>query len=151
MNEVPTVRRVVLTSSVSTLGHTPFGKPPGYSYTDADWNTESSLTDQPYSYSKTQVWPTRRVPRKWRTSSAPPGPLRVARYRGHRGRLSGQAWGQGGWQSRVKARCALRLLPGVLLAVPVLCSAGGAQGLGDCRAAEALGPGACARAWPREQ
>ncbi len=55
MNEAPTVRRVVLTSSVAAMSHSPLLKPPGYVYTEADWNTESSLNDQTYSFSKAEV------------------------------------------------------------------------------------------------
>ncbi len=78
VNEVPTIKRVVLTSSVASVVHTPFTKPPGYEFSDADWNTESSLTDQPYSYSKTLV---RAVFLSW-TERAVKGSSRAVEVRG---------------------------------------------------------------------
>ena len=53
-NRVDTVRRVVLTSSVvSVHGDTrDLEQAPNHEFTEDDWNTTSSLTHQPYSYSK---------------------------------------------------------------------------------------------------
>ncbi len=51
-NATPSVKRVVLTSSVAAIfcdNNDKNGKP----LTEADWNTDSSLTYQPYPYSKT--------------------------------------------------------------------------------------------------
>ena len=55
VNETPSVKRVVLTSSCAAiygdnadLKHTASGV-----FTEADWNTSSSLDHQPYAYSKT--------------------------------------------------------------------------------------------------
>ena len=54
-NATPTVKRVVMTSSCAAIystnadiKHMPEGK-----LTEAEWNTSSSLTEEPYSYSKT--------------------------------------------------------------------------------------------------
>jgi len=44
------VRRVVVTSSIAAVTDSP---DPNHTYTDADWNTESSLSRNPYYYSKT--------------------------------------------------------------------------------------------------
>jgi dihydroflavonol-4-reductase len=46
-----TVRRVVFTSSFVAVQ----GKPEGRVFTEADWNTEASLTHQSYNYSKTMA------------------------------------------------------------------------------------------------
>jgi len=47
----PAVKRVVLTSSVAAI----VGSPDGRVLTEDDWNTNSSLDNNPYSYSKTQA------------------------------------------------------------------------------------------------
>lgn len=47
----PTVRRVVLTSSIAAL----VGRPDGNVITEDDWNTHSQLDDNPYYYAKTQA------------------------------------------------------------------------------------------------
>ncbi len=49
------MRRVVLTSSVAAMVHSVLGKPPGHVITEAEWNTESTLWDQPYALSKMLV------------------------------------------------------------------------------------------------
>jgi dihydroflavonol-4-reductase len=45
----PDLRRVVLTSSVAAITDSP---KPEHTYTEADWNEESSLDRNPYYYSK---------------------------------------------------------------------------------------------------
>jgi len=47
----PAVKRVVLTSSVAAI----VGSPDGRLLTEDDWNTDSALDNNPYSYSKTQA------------------------------------------------------------------------------------------------
>jgi len=49
VDKTPSVRRVILTSSVAASAR---GKPPGHVYSEKDWNRESSLTKEPYPYSK---------------------------------------------------------------------------------------------------
>jgi len=44
-----TVKRIVITSSIAAVVSS---KPYGYVYTEADWNFESTLTVEPYRYSK---------------------------------------------------------------------------------------------------
>lgn len=51
----PSVRRVVMTSSVAAIFGDAVDAPGGRAFTDQDWNTTSSLTHQPYPYSKTQA------------------------------------------------------------------------------------------------
>lgn len=50
-----TVKRVVLTSSVAAMIKSKKGPSNGKAYTEADWNDESSLTEGPYQYSKTEA------------------------------------------------------------------------------------------------
>jgi len=47
--KVKTIKKVVLTSSVAAITDSPIE---GHLYTENDWNTESSLTRNPYYYSK---------------------------------------------------------------------------------------------------
>ncbi len=47
-----TVKRVVMTSSMAAVTENPVT---GHVFTEADWNTASSLTRNPYYYSKTQA------------------------------------------------------------------------------------------------
>ena len=53
-NRVGNVKRVVLTSSVVSIfgDNRDLEQAPGDAFTEDDWNTTSSLTHQPYSYSK---------------------------------------------------------------------------------------------------
>jgi nucleoside-diphosphate-sugar epimerase len=51
IKNLDTVKRVVVTSSVAALFHAS-DVVPGKVYTEADWNTGSSVNDNPYSYSK---------------------------------------------------------------------------------------------------
>lgn len=55
VNATPSVRRVVLTSSCAAIygDNADMAKSKTGKFTEADWNTTSSLTHQPYSYSKT--------------------------------------------------------------------------------------------------
>jgi dihydroflavonol-4-reductase len=48
----PRVRRVVITSSMAAITD----EPPKRALTEEDWNTSSSLTRNPYYYSKVCVW-----------------------------------------------------------------------------------------------
>jgi dihydroflavonol-4-reductase len=48
----PTVRRVVLTSSFAAIAD---GPRPGHVFTEADWNTTSSITRNAYSFSKAEA------------------------------------------------------------------------------------------------
>ncbi len=54
-NATPTVKRVVMTSSCAAIYSTNAGikAMPGGKLTEAEWNTRSSLTEEPYSFSKT--------------------------------------------------------------------------------------------------
>ncbi len=53
----PTVRRVVLTSSVAAVfgDNADISKSKSLRFTEEDWNTTSSLSHQPYSYSKVEA------------------------------------------------------------------------------------------------
>jgi len=48
--KTPSIKRVVITSSGGAILHFPVD--PGYMFTDKDWNRWSSLTNNPYFYSK---------------------------------------------------------------------------------------------------
>jgi len=50
VDKTPSVRRVVLTSSVAASAR---GKPPSHVYSEKDWNRDSTETKEPYPYSKT--------------------------------------------------------------------------------------------------
>lgn len=50
--DCPTVKKVVLTSSVAAIQDSPVA---GKVYTEEDWNTESTLTHNSYSFSKTEA------------------------------------------------------------------------------------------------
>jgi nucleoside-diphosphate-sugar epimerase len=54
-NRTASVKRVVLTSSVAAIfgDNADLGQVPGGVFTEKQWNTTSSLTHQPYAYSKT--------------------------------------------------------------------------------------------------
>ncbi|MDX1801510.1 MAG: NAD-dependent epimerase/dehydratase family protein [Marinobacter sp.] len=54
-NKTPTVKRVVVTSSCAAIygDNADLKNTAGGVFTEADWNTTSSLSHQPYSYSKT--------------------------------------------------------------------------------------------------
>lgn len=71
VNETATVKRVVLTSSVVSM----YGDAADIEmtkngvFTEADWNTTSSLKHQPYSYSKTlaekEAWKIQKAQKQW--------------------------------------------------------------------------------------
>ena len=55
VDQTPSVRRVVLTSSCAAIygDNADLARTPSGAFTEADWNTSSTPTHQPYSYSKT--------------------------------------------------------------------------------------------------
>ncbi|MGZ2748618.1 NAD-dependent epimerase/dehydratase family protein [Burkholderia stagnalis] len=70
-NRTPSVRRVVLTSSCAAIygDNADLAATPDGVFTEAIWNTSSSLTHQPYSYSKTvaerEAWHIAGAQRRW--------------------------------------------------------------------------------------
>ncbi|GET34427.1 NAD-dependent epimerase [Prolixibacter bellariivorans] len=78
-NITPSLKRIVLTASVATIygdaiesQNTPNG-----TFTDRDWNETSSLSHQPYSYSKTvaekEAWKMEREQDQWELVTVHPG------------------------------------------------------------------------------
>ena len=71
VNETPTVKRVVLTSSCAAIygDNADLAVAKGPKFTEADWNTTSSLHHQPYSYSKTlaerEAWKIAETQSRW--------------------------------------------------------------------------------------
>jgi nucleoside-diphosphate-sugar epimerase len=71
VNETSTVKRVVLTSSVAAIygGAVDIKKTENNLFTEAHWNTTSSLKHQPYSYSKTlaekEAWKLQKEQSRW--------------------------------------------------------------------------------------
>jgi len=47
--KVKTVKRIIVTSSIAAVSSV---KPPGYAFTEADWNFDSTIDRDPYRYSK---------------------------------------------------------------------------------------------------
>lgn len=70
-NRTPSVRRVVLTSSCAAIygDNADLAATPDGVFTESIWNTSSSLTHQPYSYSKTvaerEAWKIARQQQRW--------------------------------------------------------------------------------------
>jgi nucleoside-diphosphate-sugar epimerase len=70
-NRTPTVKRIVLTSSVAAIyGDTiDLEKTKNRRFTEEDWNVTSSLSHQPYSYSKTmaekEAWKIAKAQNRW--------------------------------------------------------------------------------------
>ncbi|KWE60689.1 diaminohydroxyphosphoribosylaminopyrimidine deaminase [Burkholderia sp. MSMB2157WGS] len=71
VNRTPSVRRVVLTSSCAAIygDNADLAATPNGMFTEAIWNTSSSLAHQPYSYSKTvaerEAWQIARRQQRW--------------------------------------------------------------------------------------
>ncbi|AOJ68826.1 MULTISPECIES: NAD-dependent epimerase/dehydratase family protein [Burkholderia] len=71
VNRTPSVRRVVLTSSCAAIygDNADLAATPNGMFTEAIWNTSSSLTHQPYSYSKTvaerEAWKIAGAQQRW--------------------------------------------------------------------------------------
>jgi nucleoside-diphosphate-sugar epimerase len=71
VNRTPSVRRVVLTSSCAAIygDNADLDRAPGGIFTEAIWNTSSSLTHQPYAYSKTlaerEAWRIAEAQQRW--------------------------------------------------------------------------------------
>lgn len=71
VNRTPSVKRVVLTSSCAAIygDNADLDKAPNRVFTEAIWNTSSSLTHQPYSYSKTlaerEAWKIAKEQNRW--------------------------------------------------------------------------------------
>jgi dihydroflavonol-4-reductase len=78
-NRVESVERVVLTSSIAAMNGDArdVRKLPGGVVTEDSWNTTSSLTREPYSYSKTlaeqEAWRLNRSQERWRLVTVNPG------------------------------------------------------------------------------
>ncbi|MET7507055.1 NAD-dependent epimerase/dehydratase family protein [Streptomyces albidoflavus] len=78
-NEVDTVERVVLTSSVAAMigDAEDILRIPGRTVTEEAWNTTSSLTREPYSFSKTlaekEAWRIAEAQDRWRLVTVNPG------------------------------------------------------------------------------
>ncbi|WAS58469.1 NAD-dependent epimerase/dehydratase family protein [Burkholderia ambifaria] len=72
VNRTPSVRRVVLTSSCAAIygDNADLDAVPNGVFTEANWNTSSSLAHQPYSYSKTvaerAAWQIAGAQQRWR-------------------------------------------------------------------------------------
>lgn len=70
-NQAESVRRVVVTSSCAAIygDNADLETVQGDSFTEADWNSSSSLTHQPYSYSKTlaeqEAWKLVKAQERW--------------------------------------------------------------------------------------
>ncbi len=70
-NRTESVKRVVVTSSCAAIygDNADLAETAGGQFTEADWNTSSSLTHQPYSYSKTlaekEAWKLARAQDRW--------------------------------------------------------------------------------------
>lgn len=70
-NQTESVKRVVVTSSCAAIygDSADLEMVPGDLFTEADWNTTSSLTHQPYSYSKTlaeqEAWKIAKTQDRW--------------------------------------------------------------------------------------
>jgi nucleoside-diphosphate-sugar epimerase len=71
VNRTPSVKRVVLTSSCAAIygDNADLDNAPNHVFTEAIWNTSSSLTHQPYSYSKTlaerEAWKIAKEQNRW--------------------------------------------------------------------------------------
>ncbi|MFC7965610.1 NAD-dependent epimerase/dehydratase family protein [Streptomyces cinereoruber] len=78
-NDVETVERVVLTSSVAAMigDASDILRVPGRTLTEESWNTTSSLTREPYSFSKTlaekEAWRIAEAQDRWRLVTVNPG------------------------------------------------------------------------------
>ncbi|MER5959412.1 NAD-dependent epimerase/dehydratase family protein [Streptomyces sp. NPDC001939] len=78
-NDVDTVERVVLTSSVAAMigDAKDVVRLPGRTVTEGTWNTTSSLTREPYSFSKTlaekEAWRIEQGQGRWRLVTVNPG------------------------------------------------------------------------------
>lgn len=70
-NRVPSVKRVVLTSSVAGIcgDNADLKQVPGGVFTEEHWNTSSSVSHQPYSYSKVaaerEAWKIQKAQKRW--------------------------------------------------------------------------------------
>lgn len=77
-NKIETVRRVVVTSSCAAIygDNADLEDVEGEAFTEADWNTSSSLEHQPYSYSKTlaeqEAWKIAKAQDRWRLVTVNP-------------------------------------------------------------------------------
>jgi dihydroflavonol-4-reductase len=71
VNTIPTVRRVVLTSSCAAIygDNADIGNAAGPLFSEVDWNTTSNLEHKPYSYSKTlaerEAWQIAEAQDRW--------------------------------------------------------------------------------------
>lgn len=79
VNRTPSVKRVVLTSSVAAVhsDNIDARKVPDYTFTEEHWNTRSSLDHQPYYYSKTvaekEAWAMQAKQSRWDLVTINPG------------------------------------------------------------------------------
>lgn len=77
-NQTPSVKRIVLTSSVAAIlgDNIDSLKVPNNTFTEDHWNTSSSLTNQPYSYSKTvaekKAWEIAKNQNQWTLTTINP-------------------------------------------------------------------------------
>jgi nucleoside-diphosphate-sugar epimerase len=78
-NRIPTVKRVVLTSSVAAIygDNADIASAPGGIFTEKEWNTTSSAQHQPYPYSKTvaekEAWAIAEGQERWDLLTINPG------------------------------------------------------------------------------
>ena len=79
VNRTPSVKRVVLTSSVAAIhsDNIDAREVPDHTFTEAHWNTRSSLDHQPYYYSKTvaekEAWAMQAKQSRWDLVTINPG------------------------------------------------------------------------------
>lgn len=77
VDATPSVKRVVLTSSVAAIYGDAVEMKGKATFTEADWNTTSSLKHQPYSYSKTvaeqEAWKRAKAQSRWDLVTIHPG------------------------------------------------------------------------------
>ncbi|KXZ56330.1 hypothetical protein GPECTOR_1g291 [Gonium pectorale] len=70
VNRTPSVRRVVMTSSVGAAYNSPRDRPRDYLFSESDWNTGASEAYKPYSYGKMlserRAWELEAQQSRWR-------------------------------------------------------------------------------------
>lgn len=88
-NEIPSVRRVVVTSSVAAIygDNIDIAEASGGVLTEDDWNTTSTLDHQPYSYSKVEAeraaWEIARGQQRWKLVTINPSLVLGPTLSGH--------------------------------------------------------------------
>lgn len=79
VNKASSVKRVVITSSLVAVYGEPAEKGKGHTYTEKDWNTVSSVTNEPYYYSKRlaeeAAWKMCEAQSSWNMVSINPGAI----------------------------------------------------------------------------